>query len=49
MKTALENDSPQVRRHRSQVMRNQTWDRKVAELGETVLRVKAQKARPKAG
>jgi glycosyltransferase involved in cell wall biosynthesis len=44
VKTALESDSPQVRRHRSQVMRNQTWDRKVAELGETVLRVKAQKA-----
>jgi ribosomal protein L16 Arg81 hydroxylase len=49
VKTALQNDSPLIRRERSQVMWNQTWDRKVVELGETVLRVKAQQARPGAG
>jgi glycosyltransferase involved in cell wall biosynthesis len=44
VKTALENDSPHSRRLRSQTMRDQTWERKVMELGDTVLRVQAQKA-----
>jgi glycosyltransferase involved in cell wall biosynthesis len=34
---------------RGEVMRHQTWDHKLEELGETVLRVKAQKVRPKRG
>jgi glycosyltransferase involved in cell wall biosynthesis len=35
--TALDNDSPSARRNRSRAMRDQTWDRKVEELGETVM------------
>ena len=41
---ALSNDSPLVRRQRSCAMRDETWDRKVEELGATVLRVRAARA-----
>ncbi|MDB6106336.1 MAG: glycosyl transferase group 1 [Gammaproteobacteria bacterium] len=39
---ALKNDSPPVRRQRSCVMQDETWDRKVEKLGATVLRVRAE-------
>jgi hypothetical protein len=48
VETALKNDSPDARRHRSEAMCDQTWDRKVVELGETVLRAKAEKTRARA-
>ena len=44
VRAALAADSPEVRQRRSEVMRQQTWDHKVVELGETVMRVKARKA-----
>jgi hypothetical protein len=46
VETALRSDSPSIRRQRSLAMRDQTWDRKVAELGEAVLHAKADKTRP---
>jgi hypothetical protein len=39
--TALREDSPDARRSRSTAMRGETWDRKVEEIGATVMRVKA--------
>jgi glycosyltransferase involved in cell wall biosynthesis len=44
VRAALAADSPAVRQERSEVMRQQTWDHKVVELGETLMRVKARKA-----
>jgi glycosyltransferase involved in cell wall biosynthesis len=40
---ALKADSPEARRRRSETMRGETWDHKVAALGRHVLRVKAAK------
>jgi glycosyltransferase involved in cell wall biosynthesis len=39
--TAMARDSPAARRRRSESMRDQTWDRKVLELGIRVMRVHA--------
>jgi len=40
---AVAADSPQARRARSEAMRDEDWDHKVAQLGDHVMRVKAQK------
>ncbi|MBB6048877.1 glycosyltransferase [Armatimonas rosea] len=39
---ALEDDSPDSRKKRSAAMANETWDGKVAKIGETILKVKAK-------
>jgi hypothetical protein len=41
---ALRADSPEHRRRRSDAMRTETWERKVAELGNRVMRVRRDKA-----
>jgi hypothetical protein len=46
---ALAGDGSDARRRRSAAMRNETWERKVAELGEIVLRVEAAKPLTQAG
>lgn len=43
VEAALRGDSPEARRRLSGAMRGETWERKVAELGAQVLRVKAAK------
>jgi glycosyltransferase involved in cell wall biosynthesis len=40
---ALADDSPGARRRRSDMMRSETWEHKVAELGEQAMRVSRQK------
>lgn len=40
---AIRTDSPEERRRRSRSMRSETWERKVAELGECVMRVRRSK------
>jgi glycosyltransferase involved in cell wall biosynthesis len=42
---AIENDSPDARRARSDAMRAETWQRRVAEIGREVMRVRAGKVR----
>jgi glycosyltransferase involved in cell wall biosynthesis len=42
---AIADDTPQLRRQRSDAMAGETWQRKVAELGATVMQVKAEKCR----
>jgi glycosyltransferase involved in cell wall biosynthesis len=42
---ALQSDTPELRRERSEAMRAETWHRKVADIGETVSRIKAAKQR----
>jgi len=42
---ALREDSPEARRARSDEMKKETWEVKVAELGDHVLRVREQKMR----
>ena len=42
VESALANDSFDARRLRSAAMRDQTWERKVAELGTTVMQIRAQ-------
>ncbi|CAN5596383.1 hypothetical protein BH09PLA1_BH09PLA1_10170 [soil metagenome] len=39
---AIASDTPQLRQMRSEAMRDQTWQRKVIELGAHVMRVKAE-------
>jgi glycosyltransferase involved in cell wall biosynthesis len=46
--TALQQDSPETRRRRSDAMQSETWEQKVAELMQHVARVKALKERPHA-
>jgi glycosyltransferase involved in cell wall biosynthesis len=41
--TAIANDSPEARRHRSDLMRAESWENKVAELGDHILRVQSKK------
>jgi hypothetical protein len=42
---ALRTDSPQARRERSDAMRSETWDRRVAEIGTEVIRVRDARTR----
>jgi glycosyltransferase involved in cell wall biosynthesis len=42
---ALAADSPLARRHRSELMRAESWEHKVAELGNHILRVQGQRTR----
>lgn len=46
---ALRTDSPAARRRRSDAMAAETWDRKVAELGDIVQRVADRKRAGRAG
>ncbi len=41
---AIKTDSPNLRRQRSEAMRSETWDRKVAELSAQVARAKVRRA-----
>jgi glycosyltransferase involved in cell wall biosynthesis len=41
---AIRNDSQEARRARSDAMRNETWERRVAEIGARVMRVQAAKS-----
>ena len=41
----LREDSPDARRGRGLAMRRETWEQKVADLGEQVMRVAAKKGR----
>jgi glycosyltransferase involved in cell wall biosynthesis len=43
VETALYTDSPDLRRTRSEAMRSETWERKVAEVSDHVMRVKAKR------
>ena len=49
IETVLREDTPAARRHRSDAMQWETWERKVAELGHKVAAVKAGKQSQKAG
>jgi glycosyltransferase involved in cell wall biosynthesis len=42
---AIQNDSPELRRQRSDAMKNQTWHHKVADVSAIVMRVKNEKVR----
>lgn len=42
---ALASDSPAARRHRSELMRAESWEHKVHQLGEHILRVQEQRRR----
>ena len=44
----LREDSPEARTSRSEAMRTETWEHKIAEIGDHVLRVKAAKAAARA-
>ncbi len=46
---AVSEDSRARRQQRSETMRGETWDNRVAEIGEQLMRVKAAKARPRPG
>jgi glycosyltransferase involved in cell wall biosynthesis len=41
---AVREDTPELRRRRSDAMRRETWEQKVAELGTVVMQAKARKA-----
>jgi glycosyltransferase involved in cell wall biosynthesis len=43
VETAIREDTPEARARRSAAMRGENWEQKVQELGEIVMRVKAQK------
>lgn len=43
VEAAIRDDSPEARRRRSDAMRDETWERKVASLGAQVMRVKAKR------
>lgn len=45
VEAAIAGDTPQLRRQRSDAMAGETWQRKVAELGVTVMQVKAERCR----
>jgi glycosyltransferase involved in cell wall biosynthesis len=40
---AIETDTPDLRRQRSEAMRTETWEQKVAQASEIVMQIKAQK------
>jgi hypothetical protein len=40
---AIRQDTPDARRRRSDAMRSETWEHKVAELGRQAMRVSRQK------
>jgi glycosyltransferase involved in cell wall biosynthesis len=43
---AVREDTPALRRRRSESMRSETWEQKVADLGDCVMRVKNRKSTP---